>query len=330
MKRYRAPFLGVLVPVYLSALLVACDDDPADPDPQTFDPTFAVETLESVVEAFVASELPAMMSNMSFALSRDAGSAVAPARFPNLGGTYAYDETRLRWEVDPGRGGAPDDGVRFVWYVMDVSANTPVRPLVEQGWVDVRLDGNGVTTSVMTVEFVRSTGGATAVVVDYTATYQEDPTSGSFAVTAEGRAGEVEFDVSRTFTYEDGAGLYETTQVFGGDMGTVNVSLTSPFDPGTILAIDDSPFEASVFGAGHVLFLDALIDVDDGLQGVVEIDDDAVLELGGTVLAPLFRLPEDGSPSAELHAEMVGLWSALWGVQGQGVGAVTVLEGLFR
>lgn len=331
MNRTRAPrWGGVVFFVYLSFASAACSDSrPTAPVDEPFDPTFAVDVLGAVTDALVASELSAMISNVNFTFSQDRGSSETD--LPGQGQTYAFSENDLRWMIDPGRSGAPADGVRFVWYAMNTGANSPERPLVERGWVDLRMTTTGETDAVMTVEFMELSGTRGA---EYTIELHQDLDTGSFLLTAEGTlgtgAGQVGFDVNRSFAYDGEAGVYEAIAAFGGPMGSASVSITSPFDPETHMTVDDSPFTGGLLGGGHYLLIDGIVDVADNVDGTVEADDEDVLSVGGTMLAPVFLLPGGGSPTSVVQSDMEEVWEGLWGLMNEGVLLVNVLEQLFR
>jgi hypothetical protein len=51
----------------------ACGDDPVDPGTQSFDPAFAVETIDAVLDALAASEVPVMLSQVHYSIVRECG-----------------------------------------------------------------------------------------------------------------------------------------------------------------------------------------------------------------------------------------------------------------
>lgn len=327
---------GVVGLVYLAVMMAGCSDDSTGPVvEEPFDPTFAVEVVQDVSGALEATELDPMMNNIGFTLSQ-AAPAAGPASsqsttMPGTGGTYVFDESELRWEVDPERAGAPEDGVRFIWYAMDGNANTPIRPLQERGWVDLRLEESGENASIMYVTFVRLMDGVATEVIDYSITYQGDAESGSFSLVAEGTADGIAFDAERWFTYGEQEGVYEALVSVGGEAGLLSASLESRFDPVTLEDTGDVRFVGSVLTAGHYLLVEADVDPEAGtLGGMVEADDEGVLELLGTVAAPVFELPTGGSPSAGVQADMEKVWNALWGLLGEGVTLLVVLENLYH
>lgn len=56
----------------------ACGDDPVDPGTQSFDPAFAVETIDAVLDALAASEVPVMLSQVH------CRTAPQPSRTPRI------------------------------------------------------------------------------------------------------------------------------------------------------------------------------------------------------------------------------------------------------
>lgn len=72
------------------------------------------------------------------------------------------------------------------------------------------------------------------------------------------------------------------------------------------------------------------VEVVQDVSGMVEADDEDVFELVGTTAAPIFGLPTGGSPDAGVQSEMAGVWSALWGMLGEGVTLLVVLENLYH
>lgn len=332
MNRTRAPKRGgVVFLLYLSLASGACSDSPTVSVGEPFDPTFAVDAIEAVSNALEASELPAMMSNVNFTFSEARGTSGESGQLPGQGQTYAFSERLLGWEIDPGRNGAPADGVRFVWYAMDTGANAPRRPLLEQGWVDIRMSVTGDAEAVMTVDFVRSAGHTVA---EYDIQYYRNPDTGSFSLVAEGSLGvgneSIAFDLNRSFNYEGDVGLYEGIVAFGGPMGSVSASVESPFDPATHLTTDDSPFVGALLTSGHYLLIEAGVDVDENVDGSVEADGREVLRLSGTTLSPSFLFSDGRSPTALVQSDMVEVWEGLWHFMNEGVLLVHVLELQFQ
>lgn len=335
MNRTCVPSRGSRVSLLcVSVVLAGCSDDSTGPvvDP-AFDPAFAVAVVEDVVGVFESSEVRPMMANITFSLREAATTpaAVGVAELPGTGSTYVFDEADLRWKVDPDRAGAPAEGVRFIWYAMDLNANTPVRPLEERGWVDLVLRETSEAEATMDVTFMLLEDGESDVAADFSITYQNDLESGSFTVTLEGTAGTVGFDVERSFTFGEEEGLYELLVTLDGEAGLLAASLESPFDPVTEEDTGDSRFVGSVLAEDHYLLVETGVELETGtLDGAVEADDQHVLELTGTPAAPTFRLPTGESPALEVQTEMAHVWSALWGLLVDGVGLVDVLESLYR
>jgi len=298
---------------------------------QPFDPAFAIEVVQEVLHAPAVREVESVMSNVNYGLRQAGPQAVGAATLPGQGGTYVFDETELSWKIDGDRAGAPADGVRFVWYVMDMNANTPAKPLLERGWVDVVLETEGDSDATMDISFLLLTGGVPTEVASYSIVFHEAPESGSFWLTAEGTVGGIEFDVERSFTFGETEGLYAALVSFGGEAGLVVASLEAPFDPTTQEATGDGRFIGSVLTDAHYLLIEADVgDVLGELDGTVEADDRDVLLIGGTAVAPTFQLVGGGSPQADVQTDMAEVWGALWGMLDDGVNLVDVLEGLYR
>lgn len=335
MKRTCVPSRGNMVGLLcVSAVLAGCSDDSTGPggDP-AFDPAFAVEVVDEVLGAFEASEVEVVMGNINFALgqAQAAPAAVSDHGLPGAGSTYVYDESDLKWKVDPERTGAPAEGVRFVWYAMDLNANSPIRPLDERGYVDLVLEETSETEARMDVTFVLLEEGAPTVAAEFSILFQEDAGSGSFTVSAGGTAGSVAFDVERSFTFEEQEGLYELLVTVDGDGGLVAAGLEAPFDPVTQEDTGDPLFVGSVLTQGHYLLVETGVELETGaLDGTVEADDQNVLELQGTAADPTFRLPTGEAPTTQVQAQMTGVWAELWSLLTDGAVLVSVLESRYR
>lgn len=124
----------------------------------------------------------------------------------HLGKTFVYDPTLDDYKVDPERGGAPSNGVRFILYEVDANDT----PIVEQeiGHVDLIDQGEGsVTDADLRLEMVLGQ----KIVIDYRTTV--DLGIGTGAITVDGfiqpEEDRLDFDIDLTGVAEASGGTAE-------------------------------------------------------------------------------------------------------------------------
>ena len=108
-----------------------------------------------------------------------------PVEIPEnlLGITLVYDIATDDWSVDQERPGAPDDGIRIIWYETN-SFGTVELPLVERGYIDL-VDQDTEQLNRLHVRIVATTGDGDIEVADLAHWYS---TTGTDAVTEEFQA----------------------------------------------------------------------------------------------------------------------------------------------
>ncbi len=178
------PLIGLLA---LNA--AACDDGVSPIDLGSLDPLAVTVALDQLKRPLLASGVPiANLSNAipgleaaGIAFDRPAATGLtaafravsmappAPALAvvigPELmGATFVYNTATAAWAEDESLQGAPEDGVRVIWYTVDGTGEV-VRPLEERGYIDLRPGQN--TPADPTMVAIVATEGSPLTLMDY-------------------------------------------------------------------------------------------------------------------------------------------------------------------
>lgn len=179
------PLIGLLV------LAAACDDGVSPPleYPDGFDPVAIAMALDELKLPLQASRTPIANLRLSIPSLEAAGIAfdlpestgmtaafravsIAPPAPPLvvvidpelMGATFVYSSATATWEEDESLEGAPEDGVRIIWYEVDGTGEVDL-PLLARGYIDLRPGQNTPTDPTM-VEVV-ATEGTPFTLMDY-------------------------------------------------------------------------------------------------------------------------------------------------------------------
>lgn len=331
----------------VAAAGVACDDGAA-PDVD-FDPRPVADAMEGMVAATeglgdalaslaaadalfegtaTASVLPQAEGLAPEARAlRELAEASALGFFPSnyLGVTFVWDALEGRY-VPGEAAGAPEDGIRIVYYAVDPVTEQPASPLNALGYVDLR-DLSTPASDRLGVMIVR--GGDTPVTLaDYYVDIAYSTTETQFSVDVSSvgylsnGTDQLNFDLSQ------GVDLTETEMVLtqdysmgleGTDIGVAYQAMLSA-DPqtetGTLAAT------ATITNGAETVTLELTAD-ENTLDGVVRYQGVEVAYIGGTFDAPTFT-DRHGEPlSQEDMQALADLWQA--------VGALFELaEGIFQ
>lgn len=156
------------------------------------------------------------------------------------GSTFVWNPETRAWEADPALEGAPANGVRVLWYEVSDVTGEPVTPLAPQGHVDLT-EEELETLDALGVLIVRTTGGATTTLADFTYAYGDTDTETNWTETllvtglfSDGSA-QVDFDIGIEGggSYETGDDSYQYTIALDGPDGRYDWSLVSSLDGAT-------------------------------------------------------------------------------------------------
>jgi hypothetical protein len=193
--------------------------------------------------------------------------------FPSTiqGETFVYDEGLRTWMVDTMRTGAPETGVRIIWYTTDQAGNFDL-PLTERGFIDLTdLDVSTDMLNQLGVRIVETSSGTPTVFTDMSQGYWIQ--------------GDVEWSEH-----------FEATGVYGDGTTTVTFSLDSDAAGNDDTGDQDVTYDI-VLEAPSASYTLALTGSDDGSTGTTE-EGYAITLVADAVSTQLgldFLIPQSGS-----------------------------------
>lgn len=236
----RVRSLRLAAMVVLAAALGACGDDSSTAPRTEFDAERAADALASVLSTadgnedvyasleLVGQTLSTSPSASAALLPGGAGPASllpspaaartldpAAAMFPSnlLGRTLVYDPAVDRYVVDEEATGAPENGVRFIYYAIDPISRRPAEPLNALGHLDLTDESSPASTR-LGVEVVSAPEGAAPVtLIDYfiDAAYAVTVGTAEVVLTAEGYLSDgderLDFDLAQSVKVTEGEAL---------------------------------------------------------------------------------------------------------------------------
>lgn len=317
----------VLVVLVVLALVAACDDGvgPA----ADFDPEVAAEAMEEMVTAVDTVELRNAFASLYLAESNLSGTmalAVDPANAdPStleslarqaadvippelLGVTWEWSEAESSY-VESDASGAPEDGVRVIYYAVDPFTLMPSSPLTPLGHIDVR-DLSTAESDRLGVTIVHTAGDSDVTVADYyvDASFTETQSSLEVDLASVGYLSDgtthLNFDVSQSLDMTETE--FSIAQAYSLDLDGTDRSVTF-----TATATDDYQSEsdepavmnaeATITGNGQTVVLD-IAWADEVLEGSVSHNGATVVLIGGSLDDPEFTNP-DGDPLTEAERQ---------------------------
>lgn len=225
-----------------------------------------------------------------------------------VGQTLVWDVADDRYVVDPDGAPGPAEGVRVLYYTMDVETERPLEPLEPLGYLDIT-DQDVTGEERLGVVAVEVSGGQAVEILDcvVTLTGNFGASEGDLLMTATGilfaRQTEVAFVLSQSFSWSEAANEETLAIRYEYDAGAAvdfHMAAVSTFEAPewAELAVD-----MRVADAGEEVRLEALIQVNDAVSGRISIGGRTVIVIGGQDGAPTFGRA-DGTllTGAELEA----------------------------
>lgn len=333
------PLIGLLV------LAAACDDGVSPPleYPDGFDPVAIVMALDQLKQPLQASSAPITNLRLSIPSLETAGIAfdlpeatgmtaafravsIAPPAPPLavviapelLGATFVYSSATAAWAEDESLEGAPEDGVRIIWYEVDGTGEVDL-PLLARGYIDLRPGQN--TPADPTMVEVVVTEGTPFTLMDY-GQWHDTTVVGTIRTEEFGAAGffadasnTVQFtlDSRESADSELGDQSYDLVVTMEDPETAYELDLSGTLD-GATEDYEDSVL-ATVVNASMTTVMELLF------QGTGEVQDNAsgTIAHEGTVVTDIiirndtfeFARPGGGELSASQASEMNLLFRAL-------------------
>jgi hypothetical protein len=234
-----------------------------------------------------------------------------------------YLGATFEWNADAGyymqsdATGAPEDGVRVIFYAIDPTTGQPATPLNALGYVDAR-DLSTVDANQVNIQIVR-TGDTDVTLADYTMSLSFAYTQSSFdfdvstAGFLSNGTDQLNFDLSQGMSMTDM--LMTMSQSFALDIeGTdkaVSFDATITGDP---QSESDTPgtMDATAEISGNGQTVDIEISwADNALDGTISNNGAAVVSIGGTLDNPTFTDPDGNELTQAQRAALQSLWDGL-------------------
>ncbi|MFP4622827.1 MAG: hypothetical protein ACLFRX_01480 [Gemmatimonadota bacterium] len=333
-RKLRAGLLAVLVGLFV----VACgdDEDVTGPDLE-FEPAEMAAAMEDMAEAGEAM-IPAFaaMSAASDIIGTPAFAAAGPGHPFALdparpGGEVATDYipsqyygTTFVWSTDadhyvPGdEEGAPEDGVRIIYYAVDPVTRDPVEPLEPLGYIDLRDLSTDEADRLSVVVVSTPADGEPVTLADYIVQSSFTVTQSVFTadLSAEGYisdgTAQVNFDLSNDLEITESVLILEQDYAVGLEGTDVAAAFSSTLtgdpdsDAGTV------ELTAMVTDGSEVVEFDLTTDAQtQSLDGVLRHQGEVVVLVGGTFSDPMFTDAEGDPLTQQQLAGLDELWDTL-------------------
>lgn len=318
MTRIRSTSLA-LIPLTVLAL-AACDEGTSPIDLGGLNPSAVATAVNGLTTPLQASD--EAVANLETAQPdlADAGvdldfSAESTVQFPEnvAGSTFVYDPQAQGWAIDETRTGAPDNGVRVIWYELD--GTDQVIDASEKGYIDLWPgDGDGNAPVAMWIaetgieapllDFVQdyswTTNGAEVETAEAEGSYADETRRVEFAMESVETMEIATGDVDYTFTtvMEDTDTRYEmvASSVADGATGEYDDSIVATVDHGGATTVVELRFQGvpsspqAVTGSvRHNGTLVANVQQDGGGYVYVSPDGDEIPAAQSTELNALFQ-----------------------------------------
>lgn len=350
MKQVRGLALMLLLP---GLALVACDD-PAGVE-QEFDPASTAEAMAAMAEttealqpAFAGMAAASVMFEGSFmGLAMAEGPAVEGEALRTLAagpevpdGMAAsvipseYYGTTFQWDTETGMyaptevAGAPEDGVRIVYYAVDPMTSMPVTPLNALGYVEIR-DLSTMMQNELAIVVVSEAGDSPVTLADYSQTMSFTATQSSFSADM-GSAGyfsdgtdQLNFDFATSMAMsEAGIDMAQdySMSLEGTGMGVSFVSTLSA-DPQT--ETGTAEVLATITNGSEEVVLEMTFGEAGQLDGEIRYQGVVVVQVSGSGDEPVFTDQAGNELTEEDLDELAELWSSIDVLFGVAEGAMS-------
>lgn len=349
MKEARSTARRLILGMPLALMLAACSDS-TGLDKTEFD---ALETAASVqnvtsvagaegdalIGLGLAGEALASHGGASAALvpSRSGGEGLLPgaeaarrlaldpaAMFPSnlLGKTLVYDVEAEQYVVDEAASGAPEDGVRFLYYAINPVTGRPAAPLNQLGYLDL-IDQSTPASTRLGIRVVDTSGGTEVELLDYyiDVSYEQTSERVDVFLKAVGSVSDgsktLEFDLDRTASFTEGSESFDFavdhTLSVAGTNNSINLRGEAAIPVG-----DEEPatFTATmtIRHGGNEAVLEATVAESGALSGELTHNGVTAVVLGGTTDAPSFTRADGSALSAAELEALDDVWEAVEGV----------------
>ncbi len=273
----------------------------------------AGQALQLGVGFDVAAAIPTDFE-LSPAALRDIGAirptTLLPANY--LGVTLVYHEGE-EWYIPSDRTGAPENGVRIIYYAMDPVLEKPVSPLQELGYIDLTDEGTAASER-LGIAIVSTSGDSDVTLADYYVDFAWEETQTSFTVNVAALGfvsdgtNQLDFDLNQSLMATEGGDLSMTmdhTLSVAQEDVSVNLTASAGFNLTTEEIADMEATFIIEHGANRVV-LEATVSFGETetIEGTITFNGDLVANISGDAENPTITKP-DGTELTE--AEVAAL-----------------------
>lgn len=325
------------LPLLIALLLAGCDEGTSPT--ADFDARSAAQAVESMAAAVASDDLEDAFASLGHASELFGGTALdlavqspsaldlqrldvqgertAAAVIPgeHFGTTFVWDTTEMGY-VPSEASGAPDNGVRIVYYAVDPTTGAPATPLNALGYVDLE-DQSTSASDRVSVTVVRSSDEATLAdyYLDLAVTYVQSSFSVGIASAGYLSNGtdRLNFDVSQAVSGTETQVTIDQSYSLDleGTGDTLSFSATVTADPQSESGDPETmDAEATISDGAQTVRLE--ISFAAGvLAGTIYSNGDAVVLVGGTPDTPTFTDLDGNDLTQEQRAALDSLWESI-------------------
>ena len=215
----------------------------------------------------------------------------------NRGKTFVYDPVRHDWVIDPGRTGAPANGVRFITYEPEGAEPDATRPIGHADLIDLGDSSVGIALRLVVVEGSRT-------IVDYTTTLAG--TDGSGHVTVDGfiqnTRDKLDFDIDVHGQNSDGVGRADILFEIG--IAARDFRVTGDVEAEKQNGVESGAVDLRVRHGASSFTVD--VENERGtLDGEIDLNSSPFAIVSGSAQQPVFKRPGGGDIGG---AEAFVLW----------------------
>lgn len=317
---------GALATMLMFGLVVACSDSTGPEDFNANNAEEVAASVETVAETMAAPEdaFKSLELAMGFLGGAGAFNAVAEIRpghvasaaawrelteldpaafFPSnhLGVTFVYHHGEGHY-IPSDRTGAPENGIRVIYYAMDPITERPAEPLVELGYIDLT-DESMPSSERLGILVVSTSGDADVTLADYYLDLSWTETQTSFSVTGEAvgflsdGTNQLDFDLSQTLSGSEVDGLsmsMDHTLSLPNQDVSVNVIASAGVSFETE-ELSDLDITFTIQHGDNEVVLDATVaftDLGETIDGSITFNGEVVANISGSTEHPTFTRPD--------------------------------------
>jgi hypothetical protein len=202
----------------------------------------------------------------------------------NRGKTFIYDAARHDWVADPGRTGAPADGVRFITYEPEGAEPDASRPIGHADLIDLGDATSGIALRLVVVE-------GSLTIVDYTTTLVGTDGSGHITVDGFIRNERDALDFAIDVNGRMASGVERADVVFELGIGTRDFLVTGDVEMEKEGGEEVGAIDLRVRHGAESFAVDIMNDRGT-LDGAVDLNDSPFAIVSGPARQPVFKRPD--------------------------------------